>query len=128
MTIYRGIYQSDLGLSLPSIRLEVYSVINGIRSATNDNFDADYLPQVYKSHVESVPPRFNLCDFPLGRVRYAKLFYNSTDYLRVDLPFTPGSNNYEQFFTDVFANSLIFFVGLEGELISDDFYLRRFVA
>lgn len=128
MAIYRGIYQSDLGLSLPSIRLEVYSVINSIRSSTNDNFDADYLPQVYKSHVEVVPLQFNLCDFPLGRVRYAKLFYNSTDYLRVDLPFSPGSNNYEQFFTDVSANSLIFSVGLEGELISNDFYLRRFVA
>lgn len=128
MAIYRGIYQSDLGLSLLSIRLEVYSVINSAKSDTNDNFDADYLPQVYKSHVEIVPPRFNLCDFPLGRVRYAKLFYNSTDYLRVALPFNPGSNNFEQFFTDVFANSLIFSVGLEGELISDNFYLRRFVA
>lgn len=126
MAIYRGIYQSDLGLSLPSIKLEVYSVINGSRSATNDNFDADYLPQVYKSHVEIVPPQFNLCDFPLGRIRYTKLFYNSTDHLHVDLPFSPGSGNYDQFFLDVFGNSLVISVGLEGELISNDFYFRRF--
>lgn len=125
MAIYRGIYQSDLGLSLASIKLEVYSVINGTRSNTAEDFDADYLPQVYKSHAELVPPQFNLCEFPLGRIRYAKLFYNSIDFLRVDLPFNPGSSNYDQFFADVFSNSLIISVGLEGEVISNDFYLRR---
>ena len=126
MAIYRGIYQSDLGLSLASIKLEVYSVINSTRSNTTADFDADYLPQVYKSHAELVPSRrFNLCEFPLGRIRYAKLFYNSIDFLRVDLPFNPGSSNYDQFFADVFSNSLIISVGLEGEVISNDFYLRR---
>lgn len=125
MAIYRGIYQSDLGLSLASIKLEVYSVINGTRFNTAEDFDADYLPQVYKSHAELVPPQFNLCEFPLGRIRHAKLFYNSIDFLRVDLPFNPGSSNYDQFFADVFSNSLIISVGLEGEVISNDFYLRR---
>lgn|GEM_PF-4141303 len=125
--IYRGTYQSDLGLSLASIKLEVYSVVNSIRLATEEIFDADYLPQVYKSHVQIASPRFNLCDFPLGRIRYSKLFYNSTDFLHVDLPFSPGSSNYDQFFADIFANSLIVSVGLEGELISNDFYFRRLI-
>lgn len=128
MAIYRGIYQSDLSLSFPSTKLEVYSVVNEIRLATSDNFDADFLPQVYKSHTEIVSPQFNLCDFPLGRIRYVQLFYNSTDYLRVDLPFMPGSGNYDQFFSDVSANSLIVSVGLKGELISNDFYFRRFTG
>lgn len=127
MAIYRGTYESDLGLSLASIKLEVYSVVNSIRLATDETFDADYLPQVYKSNAQIVAPRFNLCDFPLGRIRYSKLFYNSTDFLHVDLPFSPGSSNYDQFFTDVFANSLIISVGLEGELISNDFYFRRLI-
>lgn len=127
MAIYKGIYESDLKLSFPSIKLEVFSVINSSRSNTSEAFDADFLPQVYKSHVETVPPRFNLCEFPLGKSRYVKLFYNSTDYLHVDLPFAPGSD-YAQFFLDVFSNSLIISVGLEGETISNDFYLRRFTA
>jgi hypothetical protein len=95
--------------------------------ATEEIFDADYLPQVYKSHTQIVAPRFNLCDFPLGRIRYSKLFYNSTDFLHVDLPFSPGSSNYDQFFADIFANSLIVSVGLEGELVSNDFYFRRLI-
>lgn len=127
MAIYRGTYQSDLGLSLASIKLEVYSVVNNTRLATDEIFDADYLPQVYKSHTQIVAPRFNLCDFPLGRIRYSKLFYNSTDFLHVDLPFSPSSSNYDQFFADIFANSLIVSVGLEGELISNDFYLKRLI-
>jgi hypothetical protein len=126
MAIYKGNYQSDLGITFAPIKLEVFSVIDGNKSNTSETFDANYLPEIYKSHTEIVPLRFNLCDFPLGRQRYAKLFYNSIDYLRVDLPFSPGSNNYEQFFTDIFRNILIISVGLEGELISNDFYLRRF--
>jgi hypothetical protein len=127
MAVYQGTYQSDLGLSLPSVKLEVCSVVNSIRLATDSTFDIDYLPQVYKSHAQIVAPRFNLCDFPLGRIRYSKLFYNSTDFLHVDLPFNPGSSNYDQFFADIFANSLIVSVGLEGELISNDFYFRRLI-
>lgn len=125
MAIYQGTYETALGLNLPSIKLEVYRVFNGTRLATSESFDADYLPQAYKAHTQIVSPRFNLCEVPLGRIRYSKLFYNSTDFLHVDLPFKPGSSNYDQFFTDVFANSLIISVGLEGELISNDFYLRR---
>lgn len=128
MAIYKGVYRSDLRLEFASIKLEAYSIINGTRSNTSQEFDADYLPQVYKSHVEIVPSRFNLCEFPLGRIRYVKLFYNFIDYLHVDLPFSPGSEKYDQFFSDVFANSLITSVGLQGELITNDFYLRRFTA
>ena len=128
MAIYKGVYRSDLGLEFTSIELEVYSIINGTRSNTSQEFDADYLPQVYKSHVEIVPSRFNLCEFPLGRIRHAKLFYNSIDYLHVDLPFSPRSEEYDQFFSDVFANSLVISVGLKGETISNDSYLRRFTA
>lgn len=125
MANYTGIYQSDIGLNSSLIRLQVFSQIGNTRVATSVDFDADYLPEVYRSYVQQVTETFRGCEFPLGRVRYAKIYYNSIDFLHVDLPFKPSTSEYEQFFLDLSSNSLVSSIGLEGELISNDFYFRR---
>jgi hypothetical protein len=126
MANYTGTYYSDLGLVQELARLEVYSRINGTRVVTTSEFDTDYLPEVYRSVTnEIINPRFRGCLFNYGRIRFAKLYFNSTDYLHVDLPFLPNTSEYNQFFIATGFNEKVTTVGLAGELISDSLMIEK---
>ena len=89
----------------------------GIRENTDFDFDSQYLPAVYWNNVTRKPEKLKrFCPVPI-RKRYAKLYLCATSYLHVDLPFKPGTSEYDQFFIEAAFNFDILSVGIEGEFI-----------
>jgi hypothetical protein len=115
MADYLGVYSDDFG-GKTFIRLQVYSVVNNTRQNTNFRFDADYLPDVFKRFVRPFERNSPNCQSTITP-RYAKLYLNGTDYLHVDIPFAPGTSEYDQFFIAVSFDPSIVTVGIEGERI-----------
>jgi hypothetical protein len=120
MAIYSGTYHGDSGVIQKAARLQVYSVIDGSRVNTSLSFDDNYLPPVFKVNTVSAGRGFRGCDYSVGQVRYARLYLNGSDYLHVDLPFIPGSSEYDQFFIAVSFNTAVVTVGLEGERVNSE--------
>jgi hypothetical protein len=126
MANYTGTYYSDLGLVQRLTKLEVYNKVGNTRTVTTSAFDVDYLPEVYRSATNEITnTKVGVCQFSYGRMRYAKLYFNSTDYLHVDLPFLPNTSEYNQFFIAVSFNERVITVGLEGELFNGSLMIER---
>jgi hypothetical protein len=115
MADYTGIYDDDFSVKT-FVRLRVYLVVNGSRENTSEAFDRDYLPNVYLNNVRSYTLKSPNCPIDT-RLRFARLYVNSIDFVHVDLPFKPGSQNYDLFFTETSFNSLIITQGITGETI-----------
>lgn len=115
MADYVGIYEDDFSVKT-FVRLQVYLMVNDSRQNTTEDFDRDYLPEIYLSNTRLFTIKSPNCPIDT-RLRYAKLFTNSTDYLKVDLPFKPSSQNYDLFFIATAFNPLIITQGIEGERI-----------
>lgn len=125
MADYRGNYEDDLGFIYPFIRLRVYifdTTDNSINN-TSVEFDSNYLPPVFINHVDVLPRRGAYCTLSFNP-RFARLWLNNSQYLRVDLPFKGGTYNHNQFSTSLSFNSLITDWGVRGEII-DRHYLNH---
>jgi hypothetical protein len=115
MADYTGIYEDDFSVKT-FVRLRVYLVVNGTREDTSETFDRDYLPDVYRNNVRPYALKSPICPIDT-RLRFARLYVNSIDFVHVDLPFKPGSQNYDLFFIATGFNSLIITQGITGETI-----------
>ena len=115
MAIYTGIYDDDFSVKT-FVRLQVYLVVNNSRENTSEDFDRDYLPSVYLDNIRPFTVKSPNCPIDT-RLRFARLFVNSSDFVHVDLPFKPGSQNYDLFFIATGFNSLIITQGITGETI-----------
>lgn len=124
MANYIGNYTNDYNRVTGLAKLQVYLVTGtsrattrGTRENTTSLFDSDYLPGVFLNAVELFVKGFPVC--PLNIVpRFAKLYLTNDSYLRVELPFIPGSSEYNQFFIAVGADINILTIGIEGETIN----------
>jgi hypothetical protein len=123
MSKYLTKYISDIGKIHPLIILDVYLVREtsltteqGIRENTNYDFDKKYIPKIFFNFVKPITKNIKTCGLTSIIKRYAKLYLNPTDYLRVELPFKPSSLEYEQFFLAVMFNLDIYSVGYTGEI------------
>lgn len=129
MASYYGNYQSELGRIFERIKLSVYFVdvtvvTRGTRDFTSTEEDKKYIPTMFFDKVTLIEGRGAYCTLPY-RLRYALLWLNKDKYLKVELPFLPGSNEYLEFLTE--AKKKVETVGVHGELI-DDTQLRLYYA
>ena len=104
MANYFGNYQSDSGIILYRVRLEVYliDISGGVRSRSNTSLEDDekYLPTIWYNKTSPLLNKAIYCESYKGK-RVALIWLTDTQYLHVDLPFIPGSNDYYYFFTEI---------------------------
>jgi hypothetical protein len=123
MADYVGNYQNDYNRITALAKLQVY-LVNGVtfdtsrgtRENTNLDFDNRILPSVFFAAVEPLQKGSPFCP-PNLTLRYAKLYLSIEQYVKVELPFRPGTSEYNQFFIEASFNSEIISVGIEGERI-----------
>lgn len=121
MASYYGNYQSELGRTFERIKLSVYFVevtvvTRGTRAFTSTDEDRKYIPAIFFDQVTLIEGRGAFCELPY-RLRYALLWLNKDKYLKVELPFLPGSNEYLEFLRE--AKKKVDTVGVHGELINN---------
>jgi hypothetical protein len=129
MADYVGDYANDFNRVVGLTKLPVYLVTNtslttvlGTRENTSFEFDSQYLPSVFLNAVQPYTKGFPVCPINITP-RFAKLYLTNDSYLRVELPFIPGSSSFNQFFIAVGANINILTIGIEGEAIKP-YYLN----
>ena len=121
MASYYGNYQSELGRTFERIKLSVYfvevTVVTRVtRAFTSTDEDRKYIPAIFFDQVTLIEGRGAFCELPY-RLRYALLWLNKDKYLKVELPFLPGSNEYLEFLRE--AKKKVDTVGVHGELINN---------
>ncbi|MGL5874013.1 MAG: hypothetical protein ACRC2R_16865 [Xenococcaceae cyanobacterium] len=124
MADYVGNYLNDYNRITALAKLQVY-LVNGVtfdtsrgtRENTNTDFDNRYLPSIFLNAVEPYQKGNPFCP-PNVTLRYAKLYLSTEQYLKVELPFLPGTTQYNQFFIDASFNTDILTIGIEGERIN----------
>ena len=129
MASYYGNYQNELGKIFEKIQFSVYLIdittgTRGTREISSEKEDKKYIPSVFFNHATLVDSNSAYCKaiYPL---RYALLWINKEQYLKVELPFLPGSNEYVEFLNE--AKTKVSTLGISGENISDQF-LRLYYA
>jgi hypothetical protein len=134
MANWWGDYQSDTGkvflrTILPVGWVEVTrGEIAGSFSLSSEDDDSRYLPRLWFENTNIPQRREAFCPFP-HTPRYALLWVTEAIYLRVPLPWMPGSTLYNQFFITLAFDfdSKLLTVGQRGEQISSNWlklYLR----
>jgi hypothetical protein len=120
---YIGDYTNDYNRTTGLARLQVYLIVDtslttsrGTRENTTFEFDSDYLPSIFLSSVQPFAPKDPNCPLTVTP-RFAKLYLTNSSYLRVELPFRPGSSEFNQFFISAGANTNILTFGISGETI-----------
>lgn len=123
MADYVKDYANDYDRVTGLVKLQVYLVTNtsltttrGTRENTSLEFDSDYLPSVFLNAAQPYIKGYPVCPLSVTP-RFAKLYLSNDSYLRVDLPFLPGTTRFNQFFLEAGANTDILTIGIEGETI-----------
>jgi len=120
MANYSGNYQSDSGVILYRVKLEVYliDISSGRRSRVNTSLEEDeqYLPPSWYNQTSPLIGKALFCESPKG-MRFALIYFTDTRYLNVDIPFIPGSNDYYNFFLEIAykLKGIGKTIGLQGE-------------
>lgn len=120
MANYSGNYQSDSGVILYRVKLEVYliDISSGRRSRVNTSLEEDeqYLPPSWYNKTSPLIGKALFCESPKG-MRFALIYLTDTRYLNVDIPFIPGSNDYYNFFLEIAykLKGIGKTIGLQGE-------------
>lgn len=127
MATWVGIYEADSGkfFNLTALTVGFVDVTVGeirgtfTRSTVAD--DEKYLPSIWFQECKLAERRQSFCNLP-HTPRYALLWVTETLYLRVPLPFRPGTTQYNQFFISLafdFSEKLVT-VGQRGEQVSSN--------
>jgi hypothetical protein len=127
MAVYLGEYTTDSDKVFKFVPLTVGFVevttgeIRGQFSQSNPADDARYIPPVWFNNVQAKGRRQNACSLP-HTPRFALLWVTNTLYLRVPVPFRPGTGQYDEFFTSLaFAEpKQLVSVGQLGEQVSSN--------
>lgn len=124
--IYLLSYLSDTQQTYPVksyVKLEE-STTNQSRLTTKEE-DSLYLPDIFTATSNIIPSFFALDNcYPLSSLRFCKLYINSSNYAKVEIPFLPDSKNFNLFFKQAKSNELITKIEYTGEQIQA-YYLRR---
>lgn len=121
MARYTGDYSNDFGIDHRSTSLEVFLMINENKSETSETFDYNYLPPIFLFHILEA----HSCSIPIKK-RKAICEISVNQYLYIEVPFLPGTIEYNSFFESLVNNLLINNVFLMGEEIQNT-YLAHFV-
>jgi hypothetical protein len=131
MAVYLGNYEADSSRLFKCAVLTVGFVevttgeIRGQFSLSTEADDRRYLPDVWFANVELKDRRRPGCSLP-HTPRYALLWITNTLYLRIPLPFPPGSSAYNQFFIATSVNTDLTTVGQRGEQVSSN-WLKLYI-
>lgn len=112
-----------------TVRLFQIDVNNIFTSAISDpSQDLEIIPTIWFDNLIQLSSnqKFNTCKYLLNVVRTVKLYVTTTNYLRVILPFKPGSDTHLLFFQQAKDNLKIVNIRTDGERHNDD--LLRFYA
>lgn len=127
MATYIGNYYNDYGkiTYLTSLKVLLITIVDNSSTAegTTSEFDKAILPNTFLNNNRLVT-RSNekFCEPNLTK-RFAKFFLSTEQYLKVELPFLPGSDLYQQFFIEASFNFDVLTVAIEGERINP-YYLK----
>ena len=117
MARYGASYQSDFGHTYSCVGLNSWLVrTNGLWSRTKSNFDLPYLPAIF---LDAVEPNAKRCCSLALTPRAVRLYLNETDYLYLQYPFQPTTDDYITFLSQLEGNNLIFVVEHIGEKLTD---------
>lgn len=106
MAVYVGNYESDSNKQFQFVTLTVGFIevtrgeIGGRLEISSDSDDRRYIPGVWFDNVQAKDRRQGSCSLP-HTPRYALLWVTNTLYLRVPIPFRPGTGQYDEFFTSL---------------------------
>ncbi len=125
MAVYLGNYEADSSKRFDCAVLTVGFIevttgeIRGQFSPSTPGDDQRYLPDVWFANTELKDRRRPGCSLP-HTPRFALLWITNTSYLRVPLPFRPGTTEYNQFFIAVSVNTRLTTVGQRGEIVGSN--------
>lgn len=127
MAVYVGNYESDSSKEFQFVALTVGFVevttgeIRGRFEISAESDDRRYIPGVWFNNAPPRQRRQHSCALP-HTPRYALLWVTNTLYLRVPIPFRPGTGQYDEFFTSLaFASpKQLVTVGQLGEQVSNN--------
>lgn len=127
MVTYKGNYYSDYNKATYLSKLSVLLITvvdnSSLADGTTSELDRAFLPNTFLNNLELITRNDrNFCEPNLTK-RFAKLFLSTEQYLKVELPWLPGSDLYQQFFIEAAFNTDILTVGIEGERINP-YYLK----
>jgi hypothetical protein len=114
MANYTLNYQSDLGVFIRCARLSTLQSSDGAISPSARSTDNIYLPQVFR---EAVDADNQGCTLPIAP-RGAKVWITQSDYQFIPCPFAGGSAEFDQFFSELEANTEQILITLEGERVN----------
>jgi hypothetical protein len=125
MATWAANYEADSGKFFKCVSLSVGFVevttgeIRGTFSQSPIEEDRRLIPQIWLDNAQEIQRGQRFCALP-HTPRYALLWVTETLYLRVPLPFRPGTTQYNQFFIALafdFSEKLVT-VGQRGEQVS----------
>lgn len=122
MAFYLGDYRSDSGRIFYRVPIGVWFVdvnqgISGVRSASSPESDLVWLPDLWFTRLKPLPPRAATCP-PPDSLRFALLWTGATRYLRIEIPWLPGTDDYQSFWQALAAKNPTLTLGIQGESIS----------
>jgi hypothetical protein len=116
---YIGTYTDDFKQVRQRIILPVYLVSQTQeRILTDSDTDSQYLPDIFYQKTQSFD-RLATCEIPITLI-YAKLWLSAESYIKVPIPFSPNSQNFNLFFRQVNDSNKFLSIGYKGEIISED--------
>ncbi len=122
MAEYITEYSNDFGVKFTQVKITVYLVIDGVKQFSSYDFEAPYLPQVWKNWCLTPQQmkgfnRSGVCSPPAGQLREARLTLAEGMVLHIPVPWRGADDRFKQFFQEVSFNSGVLFTAIQGEVI-----------
>jgi len=118
MADYVGTYTNDFGVLFKLSRVSVYAVVDGVRSATQEDTDLTFLPPVF---VNAVTQNFRgACEIASGsrRIRHARAWFRADGYLHIPCLWRGDAPEFNQFHQALIDNPEILRIDYVGERVN----------